>query len=420
MKLSVFVLLGLMVSAQFSWAQDDKALRNELNQEIDLLLPKVKLRKKTKRDHRSAGVVTVAAQSDSAAGSNANNGGNATGGNTTLNNSNSESAATAGNSTNVNVQVTETQAQTVEASPLNESRLDRLKRKRLEQERANEEKLVERIESDRIEREHKRAAKTETLTFEDQALKEAEKSIEVNQVSTKETTVVAPVQVVEEKQVKSSETVVVKPVAAIEEDFSKIEKKQPDEPTRWFVSGNAGLADYAAQNVKGIYAAGISFGVVLPERIVVEGGILFSSFDVVAQPTGYFGDVYARTIQMDQRNYTLGAKYQFTRTRIRPTAGVLVSYTTREFQDSWVKRPGSQGFDAGLSAGADIALNEQFSIGADLRYMMNLSSRRDNSNTTPSGYGYNYGYGPYPGVQGGNFIDEINYYVLGINAQIRF
>lgn len=413
MKLSVFVLIGLMVSAQISWAQDDSALRNELNQEIDLLLPKVKLRKKTKRDYRSAGIVKASAQSDSAAGSNSNSGGN-----TTLNNS--ESAATAGNSTNVNVQVTEAPASTVEATPLNESRLDRLKRKRLEQERANEEKLVERIETDRMEREHKRSAKTDTLTFEDKALIEAEKSIEVNQVSTKETTVVAPVQVVEEKSVKSSEAVVVKPVASIEEDFSKIEKAQPEEPTRWFIGGNAGLADYSAQNVKGIYSAGLTFGVVLPERIVVEGGVLFSSFDVVAAPTGYFGDVYARTIQMDQRNYTLGAKYQFTRTRIRPNAGVLVSYTTREFQDNWVKRPGSQGFDAGLSAGADIMLNDQFAIGADLRYMMNLSSRRDNNNTQPSGYGYNYGYGPYPGVQGGKFIDEINYFVLGINASIRF
>ncbi|MEQ1875465.1 MAG: outer membrane beta-barrel protein [Bdellovibrionia bacterium] len=414
MKMSVYILIGLMVSAQVSWAQDDSALRNELNQEIDLLLPKVKLRKKTKRDRRAEGVVLVnTAASDSAAGSNSSSGGN-----TNLNNS--ESAATAGNSTNVNVQVTEAPPSTVEASPLNESRLDRLKRKRLEQERANEEKLVERIENDRIEREHKRAAKTETLTFEDKALKEAEQSIEVNQVQTKETTIVAPVQIAEPQPIRSSETVSVKPVASIEEDFSKIEKKQPDEPTRWYVGGNAGLADYSAQNVKGIYAAGLTFGVVLPERIIVEAGILFSSFDIVAQPTGYYGDVWARTIQMDQRNYTLGAKYQFTRTRIRPTAGVLVSYTTREFEDPIIKRPSSQGYDAGLSVGADIALNEQFAIGADLRYFMNLSSRRDNSSTVPSGYGYQYGYGSYPGVDGGKFVDEINYFVLGINASIRF
>ncbi|HEX4922477.1 MAG TPA: hypothetical protein VFV50_00255, partial [Bdellovibrionales bacterium] len=393
---------------------------NELNQEIDALLPKVKLRKKAKRT-QSEGIVLANTNAQAADVNNEN---------TNINDN--KSSAGAATSTNVNVQVTETQATNVEATPLTESRLDRLKKNRLEMERSTEEKIVEKLEADRIEREKKRAAKTESLTFEEQqALKDAEKSVEINQYQSKDTTTITPIQAQDSVVVvpQKSQTVEVAPVkveSTIQEDFSKVEvKKEEPGVTRWFVGGNAGLSDYSAQNVKGVYAAGVTFGVELPERIIIEGGILFSSYDVVAQPTGYYingvQDIYYRTIQLEQRNYTVGAKYQFTKTRVRPVAGVLVSYTTRTFEDALIQRPSSQGYDAGLTLGADIAISDNFSLGADLRYFMNLSSRREQSSYSNGwGYGYTTGYGPYPGVQDGKAVDEINYYVLGINGVIRF
>jgi hypothetical protein len=419
MKLSFLIMaavIGTALPMHAIHAQDEDALKNEINSEIDALLPKVKLHRKAKRT-RSQSLQLVS--QDAAAESGSSN----TGSNTSFNANENNSAATAGTSTSVNVQVTETPTQTVEAAPLTESKLDRLKKNRLDIERSTEEKIVEKLETDRIERERRRNDKTNSITFEEEKRAEAEinklvDGPQITQVQVKET--ITPIQ--------AQDSVVVIPPAKVEPakeyleaDFSKVDKKPEDDRLHWFVGANAGLGDYSAQNVKGIYAAGITLGVILPERIIVEGGLLFSSYDVVAQP--YYGGAYpyAQQIQMDQRNYSLGVKYQLTNTRIRPVAGVAVSYTTRQFIDPMVQRPGSQGYDAALVVGADIALSETFSLGTDLRYFMNLSSRRDQGSYNQAGYGgYAYGYGPYPGVQNGSFIDEINYYVLSINALIRF
>jgi hypothetical protein len=422
MKLSLLIVLalaGTLLPTNTVLAED--SLKAELNEEINALLPKVKLRKRSKRA-RSAGIILANTQATDTASSAGNLNSNT---NTNLNNAESTSSAAAGASTNVSVQVTETPAQTVEATPLSESKLDRLKKNRLEMERSTEEKIVEKLESDRIAREQKRSKKTEDLTFEDEVKKvevESDKNVEITQIQTKDTTTITPIQAQDSVVVvpaAKSEPAPVKIESSIEEDFTRIEKKEEGH-TRWFIGGNGGYADYAAQNVKGVYAAGFILGIELPERLIVEGGMLFSSYDVIAAPSGMFGDFNARQIQMEQRNYTLGVKYQLSKTRIRPIVGALVSYTTRTFQDPFFSRPGSTGFDVAGVVGADINISDSFSLGADLRYFMNISSRRDQPNVNPSGYGYAYGYAAYPGVQNGSYVDEINYYVISINGTFRF
>jgi len=413
--LIALALIAVGLPGAMIHAQGNNALKQELNQEIDLLLPKVRLHKKARA--KTQGIVladnlapsatavapsapAVAAPSTTVQSTNTN--GNA-----------NENTATAGTSTNVNVQVTDTPAQTVEATPLKESKLEKLRKNRQDMERSTEEKLVEKLESDRIAREQKRSDKTEAISFDEEKKAEAEmnKMVDIKQTQVKETTTVTAIQAQDAVIVPAA-----KPEPKIEAKIEKVEE-QREERQQWYVGANAGMGDYAAQNVKGIYAAGLLVGVALPERIMIEGGLLFSNYDVTTVPQP--NDPYSRVLRMEQRNYTLGVKYQFLNSRVRPTVGALLGYTTRSFIDPLFSRPNSQSYDAGLSVGADVIVSNNFSIGANVQYFMNLSSRIDQ----PPGslaYPYNGGYAPYPCVAGGTNIDQINYYILSVSGVLRF
>jgi outer membrane protein W len=96
---------------------------------------------------------------------------------------------------------------------------------------------------------------------------------------------------------------------------------------------------------------------------------------------------------------------------IRPTLGGILSYSYRTYVTDSFTAMGASGtktgtsgaIDFGITAGVDIALNERFAIGADLKYMFNISSNI-NGDTQP----------------GASSPEKLNYYILGVAAKMAF
>lgn len=74
--------------------------------------------------------------------------------------------------------------------------------------------------------------------------------------------VAAPVQVIESS-------------SSISSDSIKEEIKSEEKP-RFYVGGLGGFADYPGyKNIQGKYAAGFNLGIQFPERLIVEGSIIY-------------------------------------------------------------------------------------------------------------------------------------------------
>ena len=114
---------------------------------------------------------------------------------------------------------------------------------------------------------------------------------------------------------------------------------------------------------------------------------------------------------MNQYQTYLSAKFQIMSGAIRPNLGGLVSYSYRtyvtdaytSFGPAGTKTGNSGAIDLGITAGVDIALNERFALGADLKYMFNMSANL-NGDT----------------VAGASSPEKLNYYLLGIAAKMAF
>lgn len=406
MKTALLLVMSLTLP-QVLFAQEDSSaqFKNEINKEIDGIYPKA-----PKAAKRSKKIVVNDLGEEERPSS------------TTIINNNLAPAE----SDQQNVQ--QQPPTYVEATPLKESRTDLARKNRMELEKNTEDKLLEKIEQNRVESEKERSRKAEHL-FEKQFDEEKEKDQE------KPAPVVvapAPVPVVQPTPapvIANDKPLQVEIVKGQLEEVK--EKEKPVEPkSAMYVSALGGFPDYAdSNNVKGKYSVGVATGFIFPERIVLEGSYVYSRFDVTeARKDSFYPTYYYQApVQMNQHNIAVAGKYMFLDSRVRPLAGVLLSYTYRTFEDKnnttgygygttprQGNRPSSSAFDAGLLVGADVKVSDSFSIGTDFRYIFNLSYTRESD---PSQYGY---YGVYSGEAAGKPVEEFAYYLFTLSGTFRF
>ncbi len=322
----------------------------------------------------------------------------------------------------------------IEASPLTESRADRIRKARQDVEVQTEQKIVEKLELSRIEDERRRSEILFGDRFNQLNNTQQPAAPIVVATPTPAPVVVAPVVVATPTPMPVQEVapVVVAPVAkedrlskedvrnevsAALEDFNK-EKKPQD---KWTMGALLGVGDYpSASNVKGNYAVGFTAGKKFQDRIIVEGSFLYSTYSVEqAYGGGYYqGQYYPRITAMDQYSAGMTAKYQLWQAALRPVVGATMAYTYRAYTDTQFavnnSDSNSQALDVGAVVGADLDVSETFSLGLDIRYMTNLTNKTS-SNFQNSMYQN----------QNGAFvkqtpIEQINYVTVGLVGRTTF
>jgi outer membrane protein W len=196
--------------------------------------------------------------------------------------------------------------------------------------------------------------------------------------------------------------------------------------TSYYVSALVGTQSYDSANVHGKLASGLSIGMVTPDRFVAEGSFVYAQnqVDDIAGPNPTF-----QRLNMNQYNFSAAAKYQLLPGKLRPTVGGIASYTRRSYEfannsyygNSNATLATTDAFDAGLEAGLDLALTNNFSIGADFRYLWNIASKNSNSDSSNS-YNNSYGGYGYAGNYASNpkFVEDLAYYIASLSAKFTF
>ena len=308
----------------------------------------------------------------------------------------------------------------VEDSPLTESAADKLRKQRIEVEQQTESKIVEKLEEARMKAEQERAAKLLSGLEEKKEEKKAEETLVVTPVQQQAVQVVAPQEQVIVQQAQVNEA----PAIEVKTELAKLDEEEKKSSNRMFVSADVGFLAYSADNMQSSAAAGVTVGSLIDERFIVEGSFTFGRSDIesitrqgVYNP--YTGQYYPTIIQMDQYNFSGAFKYRILKTKFSPYVGGLLSYTHRNYEDvqyfdsQYALESSSWAIDAGVIVGADIRLTESFTIGADLKYIRNLSYDVDSKGRLEASYNQAYGFDANP-------VEELGYYNFLINAKFSF
>lgn len=281
------------------------------------------------------------------------------------------------------IQVYKQPTTVIEASPLTESNAEKMRRSRQETELLTEQKIVEKLEASRMEDEKRRAE----MLFGDkfnQMMSSAGVPQSTHPVVTPVTqppvvqAPVTPVQVVTVPEVAPAldREDVRNEVTAALEDLKAQEKSQ----RKPYFSFSAGLGDYpSVRNVRGNYSLGFTLGQLVNERMIVDGGFQYSNFDIQQINPNYYLQGYPRITNMDVYQASISLKYQVMQGLFRPVVGGVAAYTYRTFTDTqfgWASNNATaHALDIGFVAGADVAVNDEFSLGLEYKYMLNLTSR---------------------------------------------
>lgn len=267
---------------------------------------------------------------------------------------------------------TQQEEQLVKASPI-ESPVDKKRDSRLLEEKKTEEMVREKIEDDRDRAERKRRKK-----IIDQLNGKNDDSSTGQGVHTP-TVVPTPIIVpppVEANNRKEQEIAQVQSIVGI------------------------GVSNYVdTANVKGTYSISLDLGISFPSedtvylgqlsgsQFVFSIGGMFSSYDmekipgITGAPVGTVYTVaYPRVFELRETSGSVGLKYYLLNGRVRPSVGALGIYTHRTYKDDSIfldqfDGDTSHAFDMGLTTGVDIALAKAITVGAELRYIFNLSYR---------------------------------------------
>jgi len=283
----------------------------------------------------------------------------------------------------------------VQASPVQESKAESLRKNRQDAEVQTEQKIVEKLEESRLKDEQRRSE----VLFGDKFNQLQNNSVNVVSspgavIATQQQQPVAPV-----AQIAPAPPVVevaAAPVVKQEVDKEgvrnevrlsleemKAKEKEGDEKKKHetYVSALVGVGDYPdVQNIRSKYAAGLSVGSKINDRLLWEGSFIYSQYDVYqSYLTGY---PYPTITQMNQYGGQALVKYQIFGGIFRPVIGGVLGYTYRTYKDEFYaytnNQATSQAVDAGVMAGADLEVSDGFSIGLDVRYMWNLTSQVSN------------------------------------------
>lgn len=351
-----------------------------------------------------------------------------------------EAAAAPATSTEVAEAFIQAQPQiVVEETPLKESRADLLRKKRVEKEQETEQRIVERLEDERMKAEEERANKllgnlnqAAPAPVAPVAPQTTPSAFDAVQSYPEQPSAAAPAPVAAPVAVQPpvAQPVVVQAAPSendevdagkdlsLKEELDDLHTEAPSTASKFFISGIAGVANYASvKNVKGVYAAGVGGGVMFEDGLSFEASFLMSSYDVEQQ--SYYYSLYPTITELQQKNMNAGVKYRVLKNKVSPTVGALASYTLREYSN--LQYPvgfpftasysaSSQAFDMGLSAGADLRLSDSFEVGVDLKYFFNLTYRIDSKYQTSF-------VNP---MRDETPIEKLNYYVFGVNMKVLF
>lgn len=316
-------------------------------------------------------------------------------------------------------------------SPVVDSRAERMRKRRQIIEEQTEQKMVERLEAERVKAEEARAEKImKSLDSSDAPRLEPapvdnSTSQNIQTVVTPTATVTAvesPAIVSQPTVISTAPTVINPPVSSssIEDldgsssaslDVTEAEPK--NDGTQYFFGVAGGITEYPSLDyAKGVYSLGVTGGVRLTDGFIFEGTFLYSSFDLLNQPTVLFPA--SSTIQMDSMSFLVNLKYQLLKTtRIRPFAGVAAAYVYRDFTESnlfqRLQTRTSNALDAGFVGGFDVVITDSFQVGLDLRYMFNVTNRSDITNNTRGNVALQW-----------NSIENYSYYTAGILGKFTF
>jgi outer membrane protein W len=334
----------------------------------------------------------------------------------------------------VNSQAQVQPSTTIEAAAVRESRAEQMRKQREEIERQTENKLIERLEDDRVLSEKERADRLFTprpsptpaavvpaaaasssaaaVVTGDGAAAAASSSAgaaNLTPVATPAPAPAAPVIVQSSSSATSSKEPEVTVVGGYYDDLKPVEEAK----TKFSVGGLGGIGSYpSVGNVTGAYAAGVVAEMQFADRLGLEGAFVFSSFDI-RNDNACIACGQSLIVTLNQMNFTLGLKYHILPGRISPVVGVLAGYTRRSYSDrvSWNTSAnsirGSNAFDGGFMAGVDIQATPSLTVGADIRYLTNISYRTDD----PLAYGFG-------GPTFGSPIEGLSYYFAGLNLKL--
>ena len=160
----------------------------------------------------------------------------------------------------------------------------------------------------------------------------------------------------------------------------KLEVKKSEETNRYYLSLQGGALNYPRfANLPTLNgAAGLALGVNLWSDFSLEGGFLYSfQQQEINQVT--------RTFQEDIDQYMVSAQFKYNWVVpsidwLTLSPGIVGTYNRKIYEAG---ENFSDAFDGGLSATANVRINQTFSIGLEYRFMANLDYARESA-TSPT------------------------------------
>lgn len=346
-----------------------------------------------------------------------------------LNNQNATSNSTSANrNNNVNKPIQE-QTSTVEANALSTSKAANLRKSRENIEINTEQKIVEKLEESRIRDEKSRADRLFGDRFDaiyDPYMRQEQK-VEQNVIVGNPAPVVAapvaPLAPVEPAPQKVEVLVKTEPVKEAVSNTHinqnqihnevKIERESPKSETkdRSYVAADGGLAQYVdAVNVKGNGAMGLALGYEFSNRFSLEGRFKYSSYSFEclnvnnpAMPNQMF--------DLNQYNFVAGARFRMLDGKFSPVIGGNIGYTLRNYAAQKLTSDydaKSNAFDAGVVIGAELKVNDGFTVGLDFNYNKNVA------------YNTNTGTHSQVGSAPANALESFDYYFVTLGGKFMF
>ncbi len=197
---------------------------------------------------------------------------------------------------------------------------------------------------------------------------------------------------------------------------TQVVARKPEKIKKFYASTLIGIGAYPeVSNIDKGYNASIAAGYHYSEPLMFEVG-----FGVAKSQLSVKNQLHTNqrdNFDVNQYQGNLAAKYRLDGlfgTNFIPQVGATLSYTYRKYSQTSniILLTGNTGsstaMDAGLGGGVDYDLNKSLSLGAEFRYMFNLSNQVSANYTNPS-YGYI-----------GTSIESLQYYVAGVAARLNF
>lgn len=306
----------------------------------------------------------------------------------------------------------------VVASPLTKSRAEQIREARQQAEVETENKIVEKLEAARMEDERRRSSVLFGDTMNQNNINA--QNVQVQQQQVQAVQAVAPVAAAPAVEAPKENTRDI----VREELQAALKAEQPAEEAgteQKYFSALLGVGEYPdIVNVRGNYLVGANFGTKFDDTYAVEGGFTYGDYSVEPVGPGFYGPLYMpRLIDVRQFSGSLAVKYFFLNGAIKPVLGGVAQYSYRTYQ--WnndgiggyanTASANSHAIDLGIVTGAEIDFNKKWSLGLDVRYYWNMSSRVNTDNQS--------GFLTRSDVFG-KPLEKLQYYTMGVVARANF